>query len=85
MRVVADPTRGRKVKRRKLAARDECQGNRSNPVMQVRKNARRNGVTLIELLCVIGIIAILVFLMLGPVTRAYKKARILAGDVTGSQ
>jgi prepilin-type N-terminal cleavage/methylation domain-containing protein len=41
---------------------------------------RRGGFSLIELLCVIVIILILVGLMLGPIFRAYKKARGLGED-----
>ena len=44
--------------------------------------AKLGGFSLIELLCVIVIILILVGLMLGPIFRAYKKARGL-GDESG--
>jgi type II secretory pathway pseudopilin PulG len=40
---------------------------------------------MIELLCVMAIILILVSLMLGPVTRAYRKAKNLAGENNGTE
>ncbi|MGZ8900294.1 MAG: type II secretion system protein [Limisphaerales bacterium] len=39
------------------------------------RRRKDRGFTLIELMCVIAIILILVGLMLGPVTRAYTKAK----------
>lgn len=45
---------------------------------------RKAGFTLIELLCVMAIILILVSMMLGPVSRAYRKAKNLAGENDGS-
>ena len=39
--------------------------------------------SLIELLCAIAIIAILVGLLIGPVSRAYKRAKNLSGEVSG--
>jgi prepilin-type N-terminal cleavage/methylation domain-containing protein len=47
-----------------------------------RKRAERRvrAFTLLELLCVIAIILILVGLMLGPIFRAYKRAKRLDGD-----
>jgi prepilin-type N-terminal cleavage/methylation domain-containing protein len=50
--------------------------------MQRRRNA---GFTLIELLCVMAIILILVSMMLGPVSRAYRKAKNLAGENNGTE
>jgi prepilin-type N-terminal cleavage/methylation domain-containing protein len=44
------------------------------------RRGRRSGVTLIELLCAIAIIGILMGLLIGPVWRAYKKAKEVAGE-----
>jgi prepilin-type N-terminal cleavage/methylation domain-containing protein len=44
---------------------------------------RLGGVTLIELLCAITIIAILMSLLIGPVARAYKRAKSLSGEASG--
>ena len=41
----------------------------------------RRGFTLIELMCVLTIIAILVGLMLGPISRAYGKAKRLQWEM----
>jgi type II secretory pathway pseudopilin PulG len=35
---------------------------------------------MIELLCVITIILIMIGLMLGPITKAYKRAKALSGE-----
>jgi prepilin-type N-terminal cleavage/methylation domain-containing protein len=43
--------------------------------MKTSLSRSRRGVTLIELLCVIGIIAVLAGLLLGPVGRAMRNAR----------
>jgi prepilin-type N-terminal cleavage/methylation domain-containing protein len=48
--------------------------------MRSNQNGNRAAVTLIELLCVIGIIGILLGLLLGPISRAYKKAKDLSGE-----
>lgn len=48
--------------------------------------SRRCGVTLIELLCAIAIVAVLATLLLGPVSRALKRARAMQwADVAGRQ
>ena len=39
------------------------------------RRRKRSGFSLIELMCVITIILILVGMMLGPITRAYRKAK----------
>jgi prepilin-type N-terminal cleavage/methylation domain-containing protein len=50
--------------------------------MQRRQKA---GFTLVELLCVMAIILILAGLMLGPVMRAYRKAKNFAGENNGTE
>jgi len=51
--------------------------------METRSTGPRSGVSLIELLCVIVIILILAGLLLGPVLRAYRKAKTFAGELEG--
>jgi len=48
--------------------------------MPLSKPQRRAGVTLVELLCVIGIISILVALSMGPIFKAYKHVKHMFGD-----
>ena len=42
-----------------------------------RANARTSGVTIIELMCVMGLITILAGILLGPVSRVMRKARAM--------
>jgi prepilin-type N-terminal cleavage/methylation domain-containing protein len=51
--------------------------------MRLRRRIKCQGLSLVELLCCIVIIAILVGLLLGPVTKAYKRARGLVTDING--
>ena len=44
------------------------------------KMDRKRGFSLLELICCIAIIVILVGLLLGPVAKAYKRAKALAGE-----
>jgi prepilin-type N-terminal cleavage/methylation domain-containing protein len=47
--------------------------------MTVFHRPPRGGVTLVELLCVMGIIAILVALSLGPILKAFAHAKKVIG------
>lgn len=47
--------------------------------MTVFRNRRPGGLALVELLCVIAIIAILVALSLGPIMKAFAHAKKVVG------
>ncbi|HLP76369.1 MAG TPA: type II secretion system protein [Candidatus Paceibacterota bacterium] len=44
------------------------------------KTKRKAGMSMVELLCVIGIIGILMALYLGPIARAFVRVRHLFGS-----
>ncbi len=48
--------------------------------MQVRKTNRSGGVTLMELLCVIAIIAILAAFYLGAISKAFVHVKKFLGE-----
>ncbi len=48
-----------------------------------RRVSGRRGVSVVELLCVVTIIFILASLLLGPVLKAYRKAKNFAAEVDG--
>jgi prepilin-type N-terminal cleavage/methylation domain-containing protein len=48
--------------------------------MTIFRHKQKTGVTLIELLCVIAIIAILVGLLIGPIFKAFSHAKKVLGN-----